>query len=98
MRQGGVCAYCKDPLVPWEATADHRVPVRDGGRHRKSNILAACRDCNEAKKATDESAFRRMVHNPPEGCSLSIRLAHFRYRLWTRTRQAQRRIERFAGL
>lgn len=41
----GVCAYCGKPAT----TVDHVIPVSQGGRSRRGNILPACRSCNSSK-------------------------------------------------
>lgn len=44
---GGQCAYCGRADVP--LTRDHVVPLICGGTHDISNIVPACRDCNQKK-------------------------------------------------
>ncbi|MDR1799785.1 MAG: HNH endonuclease [Bifidobacteriaceae bacterium] len=41
------CAYCGRAAT----TRDHVMPLSRGGRTEWSNLVAACRACNEAKKA-----------------------------------------------
>jgi 5-methylcytosine-specific restriction endonuclease McrA len=54
-RQGGRCYYCGILMapaaakLPWSETADHVFPVARGGITHRSNIVAACRRCNNAK-------------------------------------------------
>ena len=38
------------PTPSRELTMDHRVPLVRGGRSVRSNLVAACRECNAAKK------------------------------------------------
>lgn len=48
-RQGSMCLYCGGTLV-WSATEmDHIVPRASGGNSTRANLVAVCRDCNEAK-------------------------------------------------
>lgn len=52
--QAHVCAYCGGlmtfrPRRPNTATIDHMVPLGRGGPDRRSNMLAACYDCNHRK-------------------------------------------------
>lgn len=52
--QGRLCAYCGQtmtfrPRCPNTATIDHMVPLGRGGPDRRSNMLAACYDCNHRK-------------------------------------------------
>ena len=46
----GRCGYCVRPTPSRELTMDHRVPLVRGGRSVRSNLVAACRECNAAKK------------------------------------------------
>jgi 5-methylcytosine-specific restriction protein A len=46
----GQCYYCGDTVPPNELTMDHIVPLIRGGRSTKSNIVPACKDCNNKKK------------------------------------------------
>lgn len=47
---GNSCAYCGISGVPLEQ--DHVVPLRRGGGHTMSNIVPACRTCNNRKNAS----------------------------------------------
>jgi 5-methylcytosine-specific restriction protein A len=49
-RAKGVCHYCGRPTPTKELTMDHIVPIARGGRSTKGNIVAACKECNTAKK------------------------------------------------
>jgi 5-methylcytosine-specific restriction enzyme A len=46
----GVCGYCGRSTPPRELTMDHIVPIARGGRSTKGNVVAACKECNVAKK------------------------------------------------
>ena len=46
----GRCGYCGQSTPPRALTMDHRVPLVRGGRSTKSNVVAACKACNTAKK------------------------------------------------
>jgi 5-methylcytosine-specific restriction endonuclease McrA len=46
----GRCGYCDRRLPPSELTMDHRVPLVRGGRSTRSNLVPACKACNNAKK------------------------------------------------
>jgi 5-methylcytosine-specific restriction endonuclease McrA len=59
--QGGRCAYCGRPLRASEATIDHVRPLSRGGADDQSNVVAACRPCNEAK---DDMAWTPKVAPP----------------------------------
>lgn len=54
--QNGLCHWCGRPMVvgapqdePRGLTADHLVPLHDGGKTRAGNIVAACRECNNLR-------------------------------------------------
>lgn len=44
---GSRCAYCQVTDKP--LTIDHVIPVSKGGRHEVSNIVPACKCCNDRK-------------------------------------------------
>ncbi len=46
----GKCHYCGKALSAKIATMDHVIPISRGGKSTKNNIVAACKDCNTAKK------------------------------------------------
>ena len=46
----GVCFYCGCHASPKELTMDHIVPIARGGNSTKSNVVPACKECNNKKK------------------------------------------------
>jgi hypothetical protein len=46
----GTCYYCGQRFSPDELTMDHVVPLIRGGKSTKSNLAAACKECNNKKK------------------------------------------------
>ena len=44
------CHYCQKVLKKDEVTMDHVVPILRGGKSTKSNVVIACKACNNAKK------------------------------------------------
>lgn len=46
----GVCHYCGQKFPKTELTMDHKIPVIQGGKSEKSNIVCACKKCNSEKK------------------------------------------------
>jgi len=46
----GRCGYCGRATAARDLTMDHRVPLVRGGRSTKSNVVPACKPCNDAKK------------------------------------------------
>lgn len=48
--QGGLCAYCIDPLPTGRRChLDHVVPLSRGGRHEFENVVLSCQNCNQTK-------------------------------------------------
>ena len=48
--QKGVCYYCNRDVGREQLTMDHMVPLSRGGKSKKGNIVAACKECNNQKK------------------------------------------------
>ena len=48
--QKGICYYCNREVGRGQLTMDHLVPLSRGGKSKKGNIVAACKDCNNQKK------------------------------------------------
>jgi 5-methylcytosine-specific restriction endonuclease McrA len=46
----GSCHYCGQSVPPGELTMDHIVPISRGGRSIKGNVVASCKECNNAKR------------------------------------------------
>jgi len=46
----GVCHYCHRQAPTKALTMDHIIPIARGGRSTKSNVVPACKECNNAKK------------------------------------------------
>lgn len=46
----GICHYCGGHFPPEELTMDHIVPVVRGGRSTRGNVVACCKECNNAKR------------------------------------------------
>lgn len=64
-RDGGECQYCGLRLSRSEATFDHVIPRRVGGRTGWENIVVACRPCNQRKGGrTPEQANMPLRRRP----------------------------------
>lgn len=46
----GSCYYCNKQFAPAELTMDHIVPLARGGVSSRSNVVPACKECNNRKK------------------------------------------------
>jgi len=44
------CYYCGKEVPEKELTMDHVIPLIRGGKSVKSNIVPACKECNNKKK------------------------------------------------
>ena len=49
-RDGHLCLYCGNAFSPRQLTRDHIVPISRGGADRWSNVVSACRECNQRKR------------------------------------------------
>ena len=60
LTEDGIQTYSKD----WEI--DHIEPRSKGGKSSKSNLIAACKRCNQMKKATNLEEFRLKLFGSEE--------------------------------
>lgn len=49
VRDNNLCLYCGQEFSGRELTRDHIVPVSRGGKDKWTNVVAACRRCNQHK-------------------------------------------------
>lgn len=47
--QDGRCFYCTAKLSNTKSTTDHVIPISKGGTNEQSNMVVACKPCNNAK-------------------------------------------------
>ena len=52
-RDGHACQYCGAKAPDAKLTVDHVIPVALGGSDKPDNLVAACRDCNAGKGASN---------------------------------------------
>lgn len=52
LRDEFVCGYCNKTFSHKSLTIDHVVPKSNGGKFAWSNLVAACKPCNQRKKNT----------------------------------------------
>lgn len=55
--QGWICFYCEAVMTRASVTKDHLIPRCRGGANDKSNLVAACVACNQAKSDLDAMLF-----------------------------------------
>lgn len=76
LRDGSCCQYCLREFPSSELTKDHVIPISRGGPTSFTNLVAACKKCNNHKaNRTPEEAGMVLARRPVE---LSI---HARHRL-----------------
>jgi len=46
----GICYYCNNKIPVNKLTMDHIIPISRGGKTTKSNVVTACKECNNNKK------------------------------------------------
>lgn len=67
IRDNYVCMYCRDKFPAKDLTLDHVLPVSQGGRKDWSNIVTACRCCNQKKGSrTPDQADMPLLRKPEE--------------------------------
>lgn len=59
------CAYCFMAFQPGFLHIDHIQPKSKGGSNRTSNLITACRNCNQQK-------HNRILDNPPKPNGLEL--------------------------
>lgn len=71
-RDNGKCQYCLHRVPRSEATYDHVVPRRQGGRTTWTNIVISCQTCNQKKGGcTPQQAKMRLRSTPVKPKKLS---------------------------
>ena len=62
-KKGGpnFCFYCHGPVYRHSRTLDHLIPKANGGTWEESNIVLACRPCNNAKADLTVFEFHSLV-------------------------------------
>lgn len=64
-RDGHLCLYCGHRFMTSELTRDHVTPISQGGRDRWTNVVTACRRCNNHKGGrTPEQAGMQLLAVP----------------------------------
>jgi len=47
--QDAKCLYCDTKLTVDNATADHIIPISEGGNNAQVNLVVCCKDCNNER-------------------------------------------------
>lgn len=76
LRDAGVCQYCGKKCSTKELTIDHVIPVSKQGPETWSNVVAACRHCNQKKgNRTPVAAGMPLLREPePPGWMTPVEL------------------------
>lgn len=64
-RDGHTCLYCLARLPDAHLTRDHLVPVSRGGKDVWSNVVTACRSCNQRKADRTPQEAGMRLHAVP---------------------------------
>jgi 5-methylcytosine-specific restriction endonuclease McrA len=54
------CIYCDIELNKDNATADHIVPISEGGNNTQVNLVVCCQDCNNERGNLEFNYFMRL--------------------------------------
>ncbi len=66
-RDAYICQYCDTKFTTRDLTLDHVLPVSQGGKKDWTNIVTACRSCNQKKgNRTPEQADMPLLKRPLE--------------------------------
>lgn len=57
---GANCIYCDTKLDKENATADHIIPISEGGNNCQVNLVVCCKDCNNQRGNLDFKEFMRL--------------------------------------
>lgn len=67
LRDSHQCQYCGGDYPRSQLTLDHVIPVVQGGRKSWSNIVTACKPCNQRKGGrTPNQAGMRLIRKPQQ--------------------------------
>lgn len=66
LRDSGICQYCGKQCSRGELTIDHVVPISKQGPENWSNVVAACRNCNQKKGNRTPAAAGMPLLREPE--------------------------------
>lgn len=55
--QESICIYCDTKLDKENATADHIIPISDGGNNCQVNLVVCCKNCNNERGNMDFKTY-----------------------------------------
>ena len=65
IRDNYTCQYCGDRITPKNLTLDHVVPASKNGKKSWTNVVSACRSCNQRKaNRTPQTANMPLLTEP----------------------------------
>lgn len=95
----GKCTFCFEPLTYKNVTADHAKAKSTGGSNQSSNIIAACRPCNQAKGSMTVAQFCKLIKNPfGKNCDISILLIWSRRKINLQVDRSIKNIKTYFGM
>jgi 5-methylcytosine-specific restriction endonuclease McrA len=65
IRDNYTCQYCAEKFTYKELTIDHVVPASQGGPKTWTNVVTACRSCNQTKANRTPEKARMPLLKPP---------------------------------
>lgn len=54
------CLYCETTLTDKNATADHIIPISEGGNNCQVNLIVCCKECNNERGNLDFVTYLEM--------------------------------------
>ena len=69
---GANCIYCDSKLNHENATADHIIPISDGGNNCQVNLVVCCKDCNNERGNMDFQTYMSIKKKNSKGKKLFI--------------------------
>ena len=51
------CLYCERSLTEENATADHIIPISEGGNNCQVNLIVCCKECNNERGNLDFNSY-----------------------------------------
>ncbi len=66
IRDNYTCQYCHEVFQPKELTIDHVLPASQGGPKTWTNVVTACRHCNQTKANRTPEKAKMPLKKPPK--------------------------------